>query len=56
MLLRILLMGFGGMVIVYALTMAIISAAPAIAVAIVVALVMAVLYWTDYPSDKEKPP
>ena len=55
MLVRVLLLGLGLLAVVYALTMAIISAAPAIAVAIVVAIVVAVLWWTDFPSDKEKP-
>lgn len=56
MLIRVLLLGLGLMVVVGALTAAIIAAAPAIAVCVVAALVVAVLYWADYPSDKEKPP
>lgn len=56
MLVRVLLLGLGLVVVIGALTAAIIAAAPAIAVAIVVASVVAVLWWTDYPSDKEKPP
>lgn len=56
MLIRVLLLGLGFVVVVSALTAAIIAAAPAIAVAIVVASVVAVLWWTDFPSDKQKPP
>ena len=56
MLVRVLLLGLGFVVVVSALTAAIIAAAPAIAVAIVVASVVAVLWWTDFPSDKQKPP
>lgn len=58
MLSRILLVGFGLLAMIYALTMAIIAAAPWLALGIVGAAVLVFLWWIDYPSgnDDDKPP
>ena len=53
---RILIVVCGLLALVWTLTMAIIAAAPTIAVGIVIGLLLAVLWWSDFPSDKNKPP
>jgi putative flippase GtrA len=56
MLVRILLLGFGLLALVSAITSAIIAAAPAIAVSVVVALVLGAMWLFDVGKERNDDP